>query len=211
MSTRTGPVARGTLVVLSAPSGTGKSTLARRLLEEVSGLEFSVSYTTRARRAGEEDGRQYHFVDDARFDAMVAAGEFLEWADVFGRRYGTARSATERSLAAGRDVLLDIDVQGAAQIRRCTPEAVAVFVLPPDFPTLESRLRARASDDEDQVRARLAQAGREASEFVHYDYVVVNDDLERAVAALGAIVVAERRRVSRSAGEAERVLSTFPR
>ena len=206
-----GPADRGVLFVLSAPSGTGKSSLCRRLLEEVPGLEFSVSYTTRPRRAGEENGRQYYFVEDDRFDSMVAEGAFLEWADVFGRRYGTGRQATDEALGRGVDLLLDIDVQGARQVRTDGRDAVFVFVLPPDFGTLASRLRARRSDEEEQVAARLAQARSEAEEVTWYDYVVVNDELERAAFDLVAIVRAERRRARRRQAEVRRIMETFPR
>ncbi len=205
-----GPLKRGTLFVISAPSGTGKSSLARGLLARVEGLEFSVSYTTRPRRAGEEDGREYHFVPDERFDAMIAAGGFLEWAEVFGRRYGTGRGATEAALASGRDILLDIDVQGARKVRDSRFEAVFVFVLPPDFPALVKRLRSRGSEDEAQIARRLSRARQEAEEYRHYDYVVINDDLERAVGDLCSIVQAERQRTSRLEREADRILATFP-
>lgn len=201
---------QGTLFVLSAPSGSGKSTLARRLVASDPGLEFSISYTTRPRRADEQDGREYHFVDGARFDAMVAEDAFLEWAEVHRQRYGTARETTARALAAGRDLLLDIDVQGARQVRERAADAVLLFVLPPDFPTLQDRLRDRGSDDEDQISHRLSVARREVEEYSRYDYVVVNDDLERAAETLRSIVVAERSRPARAAAEAERILSTFP-
>jgi guanylate kinase len=201
---------RGTLFVVSAPSGTGKSTLARRLLDGVPRLEFSVSYTTRRKRPGETDGREYHFVDDDTFDRMAAAGEFLEWAEVFGCRYGTGRAATERVLATGLDLLLDIDVQGAGHVRESDVEAVSIFVLPPDFATLESRLRLRGSEREAEVQRRLGQARREANEFSHYDYVVVNDDIERATKELRAIVRAERARTERRKAFVEKILETFP-
>ena len=201
---------RGVLFVLSAPSGTGKSSLCRRLIEEVPGLAFSVSFTTRHRRAGEENGKQYWFVEDARFDAMIAEDAFLEWAEVFGRRYGTGRAATAQALADGRDLLLDIDVQGARQVRQGGDDAVSVFLLPPDFRTLEGRLRSRQSEDEGEVARRLALAGVEAEEFAHYDYLVVNDDLERATADLAAIVRAERCRTARRGTAAARILATFP-
>jgi len=201
---------RGTLFVISAPSGTGKSTLARRLLESVSQLTFSVSFTTRPRRAGEESGREYHFVDDARFDAMVAAGEFLEWAPVFERKYGTGRAATESVLASGTDLLLDIDVQGAAQVRASGLDSVSIFILPPDFETLNSRLRGRGSEDAATAHARLHEAGREAMQYDRFDYVVVNQDLEEASVALASVVRAERARVGRMRGRAQEVLSTFP-
>jgi guanylate kinase len=200
----------GVLFVLSAPSGTGKSSLCRRLIEEVPGLGFSVSYTTRHRRAGEENGKQYWFVDDERFDAMIAEDAFLEWAEVFGRRYGTGRAATVQALAQGRDLLLDIDVQGARQVRAGNEDAVSVFLLPPDYATLAARLRSRRSEDDVEVARRLALAGAEAGEYAHYDYMVVNDDLERATGELAAIVRAERRRTWRRHAEAQRILSTFP-
>ena len=201
---------RGVLFVLSAPSGTGKSSLCRRLIEEVPGLQFSISFTTRSRRAGEENGKQYWFVDDGRFAAMVAEDAFLEWAQVFGHRYGTGRAATAQALAQGRDLLLDIDVLGARQVRDAGEDAVSVFLLPPDFTTLEGRLRSRRSEDEGEVGRRLALAGAEAEEFAHYDYMVVNDDLERATADLASIVRAERLRTPRRRADAARILATFP-
>lgn len=201
---------QGILFVISAPSGTGKSTLARRLLESVPGLAFSVSYTTRPRRAGEESGREYHFLDDPRFDAMIAAGEFLEWAPVFERRYGTGRKATEDALAAGSDLLLDIDVQGAAQVRASGLDAASIFILPPDFATLEGRLRGRGSEGPEAAALRLHEAGREAMEYDHFDYVVLNAELEEASSELASIVRAERARTSRRRGRVRDVLSTFP-
>jgi guanylate kinase len=200
----------GTLFVISAPSGTGKSTLARRLMESVPGIAFSVSFTTRPRRAGEESGREYHFVDDDRFDAMVAAGGFLEWAPVFGRRYGTGREATDARLATGIDLLLDIDVQGAAQVRASGRDSVSIFILPPDYATLESRLRGRGSEDPADLAARLLEARREAMGYDLFDYVVVNADLEAASQELVAIVRAERARVSRRKGRVMEILDTFP-
>lgn len=201
---------RGILFVISAPSGTGKSSLARGVLDAVDGLEFSVSYTTRERREGEEQGREYHFVDDARFDEMVAEDAFLEWAAVFARRYGTGTEATERALAEGRDLLLDIDIQGARQIRSRGLEAVYVFVLPPDYGTLESRLRERRSENGEELDRRLSEARQEAEEFRRYDYLVINDDLDRAVEQLRCIVEAERRRRIHRVADAERILATFP-
>ena len=202
--------APGILFVVSAPSGTGKSSLARRLLEEVPGIAFSVSYTTRPRREGEEDGREYHFVDDAAFDRRIAAGDFLEWARVFSHRYGTGREATRRELESGRDLLLDIDVQGARQVRESGIPCVCVFILPPDYATLESRLRLRGSEAEGQIAERLAQARVEAEEYVHYDYVVVNDEIKRATKELRAVVRAERARRSHRESEVRRILATFP-
>lgn len=204
------PSPRGTLFVISAPSGTGKSTLARTLLESVPGLAFSVSYTTRPRRAGEESGREYHFVDDDRFDAMVAAGEFLEWARVFERRYGTGRRATEGALAAGADLLLDIDVQGAAQVRAAGLDAVSIFILPPDYATLQDRLRRRGSESPEAAALRLHEARREAMEYDRFDYVVLNADLEDAATDLAAIVRAERARTRRRDERVREILATFP-
>ncbi len=202
--------APGILLVLSAPSGTGKSSLAQRLLTADPEVEFSVSYTTRPRREGERDGREYHFVDDVRFDAMVANGDFLEWAHVFGKRYGTGREATRGALARGRDVLLDIDVQGARQIRSSGVDAVFVFVLPPDFDTLEGRLRARRTEGEADLAQRLRVARQEAQEYPRYDYLVINGDLERALDEIRSIVRAERQKVARRRGEAQRIVATFP-
>ena len=201
---------RGILFVVSAPSGAGKSTLVRRLVENVPGIEFSVSYTTRPRRPGERNGREYHFVSDARFDAMVAEDGFLEWAQVFDRRYGTGRVETERVLAEGRDLVLDIDVQGAAQVRARGTEPVCIFLMPPDYPSLVARLKDRRSEDPTQLRRRLSQARREAEGYTRYDYLVVNDDLDRAAGDLTAIVEAQRCRISTRRAEAERILATFP-
>jgi guanylate kinase len=198
------PTREGILFVLSAPSGTGKSTVAQRLVREVEGLEFSVSYTTRPRRAGEEDGRDYHFIERARFEAMAAAEEFLEWAGVFDHLYGTGRDATRTMLAAGRDLLLDIDVQGARQLRDRRVRAVSVMLLPPDFTTLESRLRSRGSESVEQLALRLAQARVEAEEARRFDYMVVNADLAETVEALTSIVGAERH------AEIDRIVGTFP-
>jgi guanylate kinase len=201
---------RGTLFVISAPSGTGKSTLSRRLLETVPGLVFSVSYTTRPRRAGEQSGREYHFVDDAGFDAMVAEGGFLEWARVFDHKYGTGLAATEAVLALGSDMLLDIDVAGARQVRAKGLDAVSIFILPPDYGALTERLTRRGSEDPAALALRLHEARREALEYDRFDYVVVNAELEAAIAELSAIVRAESARTARRRDRVKRILATFP-
>jgi len=201
---------RGTLFVIAAPSGTGKTTLARRLLEEIPGLKFSVSYTTRPRRAGEENGREYEFVDDERFDAMVASAGFLEWAHVFDHKYGTGLAATEAVLASGTNLLLDIDVQGARQVRASGRPSVSIFILPPDYATLADRLSRRGSENPQALALRLHEARREALEYDQFDYVVVNADLEVASAELTAIVRAESARTARCRERVKSILSTFP-
>lgn len=200
----------GRLVVLSAPSGTGKSTLARALVVALADLEFSVSFTTRPRRAAERDGIDYHFVDRARFEAMVAVGALLEWAPVFDQLYGTGRELTMERLAGGKDLLLDIDVQGARQIRAGGQPVVTIMLLPPDYATLEERLRQRGSEGEESLMRRLSKARREAEAFGEFDYVVINRQLDQTLAELASIVRAERRRIERCADEAQRVIASFP-
>ena len=196
--------------MISAPSGTGKTSLVLKLLERVEGLRFSVSYTTRPMRAGERDGIDYHFVDDRRFTEMVAEGAFLEHAEVFGRRYGTGRDATVAALDAGTDLVLEIDVQGAAQIRASGLGTVSVFVVPPSYAELVRRLRRRGSDDDAQIARRLETSRLEAGEYRYYDYVVVNDEFDRALDDLAALVRAERLRRERRVAEIEAILETFP-
>jgi guanylate kinase len=191
-------VPKADILVVSAPSGAGKTTLIRRLLAEVRGIHFSVSHTTRRPRPGEVEGIDYHFVDRSRFDAMIAAGEFLEWAEVHSRRYGTSRKEVDAPLARGEDVLLDVDTQGAASIRRLRPEAVLVFVLPPSVQALRDRLAARAQDDPEQTARRVEAAGREVAALDLYDYCVVNDSLDRALRDLQAIIRARRLRRERA-------------
>lgn len=200
----------GILFVISAPSGTGKSTVARDLVRRINGLEFSISFTTRPARDEEVEGKDYFFIDRERFEAMAREGAFLEWAPVFGNLYGTGLEVTRRVLAAGRDLLLDIDVQGARQVREGPVAAVSVMILPPDYGTLASRLAGRASEDTQGRELRLAQAREEAQEYEEFDYLVVNDDLEGTVDSIAAIVRAERRRTERCAAEAMRILDTFP-
>lgn len=185
---------RGLLFVVSAPSGTGKTTLVRRLVRRVPRIVISRSYTSRPLRPGEVDGVDYNFLEAARFREMAAAGKFLEWADVFGRLYGTSAADTERHRAAGRDVVLVIDVQGARQVRDKGIDAVCIFLLPPSFEALEARLRGRSGGHaaETDLQRRLLTARREVEMSVDYDYVVLNDDVETGVSRLRHIVLAER-------------------
>jgi guanylate kinase len=191
---------RGLMLVLSSPSGAGKTTLSRMLLDDPA-VELSISVTTRAQRPGEKDGAHYHFLDRAQFDAMVENGELLEWAEVFGHRYGTPRAPVEKALAAGRDVLFDIDWQGTQQVReRARSDLVSVFVLPPSAGELERRLHTRAQDPHDVIRARMAKAADEMSHWAEYDYVIVNRKLDQAFAELKAILAAERLKRERRTG-----------
>jgi guanylate kinase len=200
---------RGLLFIVSAPSGTGKTTLVERLVQDLPNLQMSRSYTSRSARSGEQDGVDYNFISRDRFAAMVRDGAFLEWADVFGHCYGTAAADTEAMLARGDDVVLVIDVQGARQVRSRGIENVGIFVLPPSSSILEQRLRGRSQDSEEQIRQRLEVACREVGEFAEYEYVVVNDELEAAVARIGAIVLAERARVKAMRRTAEKIIETF--
>lgn len=199
----------GLLFVVSAPSGTGKTTVVEQLVRVCPGLSQSRSYTSRPARPGERDGVDYNFVSRETFDGMVARGEFLEWADVFGNRYGTSRAATEERLASGTDLVLVIDVQGASQVRERTRGAVSVFVLPPSFEVLERRLRDRCGDPEDVIARRLTTARSEISALDSYDYVVVNDDLDRCVGEIRAIVMAERARLARRRRAVAPIVRTF--
>ncbi len=202
---------RGELFIVSSPSGAGKTTLIRRVLEDpaLSRLYFSVSHTTRPPRTGETDGREYHFVSRETFVALREADGFLESAEVHGNLYGTSRGEVEPRLAAGIDVLLDIDVQGARQVRSRIPDVVKIFVFPPARDVLEARLRARGTDSPESVNRRLAAAAREMAEFGEYDYAIINDRLERAADDLRAILLAQRARSQRRRGELEAILKTF--
>lgn len=183
--------------MLSSPSGGGKSTIARHLLEARENVTYSISATTRPRRPAEEDGKHYHFIDRAAFERKIERGELLEWAEYGGHFYGTLRAEVERGLGAGRHVVLDIDVAGARQVRKRYPDSVHVFVLPPSAAILVQRLRNRNTEDGQGIGARLAIAARELSAVSEYDYIVVNDDFVEAVAHLAAILDVEERRVSR--------------
>ena len=193
---------RGLMLVLSSPSGAGKTTISRKLLAiERERMLLSVSVTTRKPRPGEVDGRDYHFIDGARFAAMVAKGELLEHANVFGHSYGTPRAPVAATLAAGRDVLFDIDWQGTQQLRETArSDLVSIFVLPPNMAELERRLRERAQDSEDVVQGRMAKASDEMSHWAEYDYIVVNREIDASVAQVRAILTAERLKRERQVG-----------
>jgi guanylate kinase len=196
------------LIILSSPSGAGKTTLTRRLLSEMSDLRFSVSHTTRPPRAGEIDGRDYHFTNREAFMERATSGSFVEWAEVHGNLYGTARSEIERAMSEPdcRGLIFDIDYQGARQIRAKVPDVVGVFVLPPSMAELERRLRGRASETEEVVRSRFAVARKEIEHYALFDYVIVNDELDRAFLHLTSIIFAERSRRFRRAEAAETLL-----
>ena len=192
---------RGLMFVLSSPSGAGKTTLSRMLVAETPALRMSVSATTRPMRPGEVEGKDYYFVDQKRFDAMVENGELLEWANVFDNRYGTPRAPVEAALAAGQDVLFDIDWQGTQQLRSRQPnDVVSVFILPPSVTALEQRLHTRAQDSEEVIRGRMKKAGDEMSHFDAYDYIVVNDNIGIAFEAVKSILRAEQLKRERQIG-----------
>lgn len=200
---------RGLLFVISAPSGTGKTTLVERLVREVPNLTMSRSYTSRARRPGETDRVDYNFVSRAHFETMIADGDFLEWADVFGNLYGTGAADTEQHLANGRDLVLVIDVQGARKVRQRGIETITVFLLPPSLTVLEQRLRQRSKDSEEAIRRRLEVARAEVSAFKEYDYLVVNDEVDSCLERLYGIVLAERSRLRQMCHVAEGIIQTF--
>ena len=200
---------RGRLFVVSAPSGTGKTTVVERLVQVVPDLVMSRSYTSRAIRKGERDGVDYNFITRARFEQLIAGNAFLEWANVFGNLYGTCAADTECELAAGRDLVLVIDVQGARKVRSRGLETVSIFVLPPSFETLERRLRGRSKDSEEAIRRRLATARAEIDAVVAYDYVVVNDELEACVDRIRAIVLAERARLHSMNAAIAEIVNSF--
>jgi guanylate kinase len=199
----------GHLFIVSAPSGAGKTTLVERLVEQMPQLKMSRSFTSRPARPGETDGVDYNFVSRDRFEGMIAAGDFLEWADVFGNLYGTCASDTEKLLADGSDVVLVIDVQGARQVRVRRPGAATIFVMPPSFAILEQRLRGRSKDSEAAVLRRLQVARDEVASFSEYDYIVINDELSTAVDRLRGIVLADRCRLGCMQTRAEEIVSTF--
>ncbi len=196
----------GDVFVISAPSGSGKTTICRELLRRIDRLELSVSYTTRPRKAGESDGRDYHFIDDAVFDKMISLKAFLEHASVFGNRYGTSRETVRAIVARGNDALLEIDVQGGRKVKDALPGAVLVGVLPPGRRVLEKRLFGRARDSREEMEKRLSAAAEEMRALLAYDYLVINDDLERAVDGIACIVRSFRCRSDRVRGRVEEII-----
>ena len=198
-----------TVFIISAPSGSGKSTLVDRLLERTDGLMFSVSYTTRSPRGQEREGENYHYITREEFEGCIARDEFLEYAEVFGNYYGTHRSVLDRAIAAGKDLVLDIDVQGARQLKRKIPDAVTIFILAPSRVVLERRLRARGEDSDAVIERRLRDAAKEIGNYDQYDYVLINEDLRRSEETLGSIVQAERVRRIRMEDQIRPILETF--
>lgn len=205
---------KGTLFVIAAPSGAGKTSLVKALVESTDRIGVSVSHTTRPRRPGETDGVNYHFIDRDAFGQRVLQGDFLEHAEVFGNLYGTSKGWVEDTLRNGRDVILEIDWQGARQVRQLMPDAVGIFILPPARQALRERLLGRSTDSPETVERRLAQAAGDMAHFAEFDYVVVNDDFDRARDELRAVVLANRARVNRMGGEKlaliERLLGDGP-
>jgi len=201
----------GNLFIVSAPSGAGKTTLVGAVVQADERVKESVSFTSRAARRGEENGLHYHFVSRDEFEAMIERGEFLEWAEVHGNLYGTSRRQVEALRAAGHDVVLTIDVQGAAQARVLFPDAVSVFVLPPSRDTLLERLEMRGANVAEDLEIRLKNALDEIGQYKHFDYVVINDDLARATGELAAVIAAERCRLRRRGEVAEQIIQTFSR
>ena len=203
-------ISRGILFVVSSPSGGGKGTLISRVLKNVPSVSYSVSFTTRAPRAGEVDGVDYFFVSPTKFEELVAADEFLEWARVHGNLYGTSRAQVLKEIGERHDIILEVDVQGAASVRKLAPDSVSVFIVPPSFEVLRDRLVARGTDSPVELELRLRNAPVELRQYLTFDYVIVNDNLERASAQLGAIIYAERARRKRQEQEVRAVAETFP-
>jgi guanylate kinase len=200
---------RGILFVVSSPSGGGKGTLIQRLMAQVPGVSYSVSYTTRTPRAGEVNGREYFFTDRPTFEQMIANNEFLEWAHVHGKLYGTAREQVARETTEGRDIVLEVDVQGAASVRKLIPDSVSIFILPPSYEILRQRLISRGTDSAEELEMRLRKAPDELKDYSAFDYVIVNDDAERAAAQMCSIIYAERARLSRQKPYIQRVVEAF--
>jgi guanylate kinase len=202
---------RGTLFVVSSPSGGGKGTIIRQVLDVVENLSYSVSYTTRAPRQNEADGREYFFVGRETFEEMVAAGEFLEWACVHGNLYGTAKDQIIRETASGADIILEVDVQGAASVRQLLMDSVSIFILPPSYEVLRQRLIARGTDSPDELEVRLRNAPEELRQYSAFDYVIINDKIERAAGQLASIIYAERARCMRQESLVQEVIENFKR
>lgn len=200
---------KGTLFVITAPSGAGKTTLIKKILKSMDDLEFSVSYTTRSRRKGEKAGIDYHFVSIDTFKKILSKRGFLEWAVVFGHYYGTPKKETEKMLSSGKDVILDVDVQGAYQVRKKNKKAVFIFIVPPDFKRLKGRLDKRKSETIEVMARRLKIAKKDIKEYRQFDYLVVNDRVEKAVYLLKSIIMAERSRMSRNTGFMRNFLQAF--
>ena len=200
---------RGTLFVVSSPSGGGKGTIIRHVLEDVGNLSYSVSYTTRAPRQGEVDGREYFFVSRETFEEMVAAGEFLEWACVHGNLYGTAKNQVIEETNAGSDIILEVDVQGAASVRQLLMDSVSIFILPPSYEVLKQRLIARGTDSPEELAVRLRNAPDELKQYSAFDYVIINDEVERASAQLASIIYAARARCMRQESLVLEVIEKF--
>ena len=202
-------VRRGILFVVSAPSGGGKGTLIQRVLDKDRDLGYSVSFTTRAPRSGETNGREYFFVTPEKFEEMVAADQFLEWAYVHSHRYGTGRQQVSREIAEGRDIILEVDVQGAASVRQLIADSVSVFILPPSFEVLRQRLLARGTDSLEELDLRLRNAPRELEHYSRFQYLIINDDADRAADELRAIIQAERTRLSRQEPQIKKIVNAF--
>jgi guanylate kinase len=200
---------RGTLFVVSSPSGGGKGTIIEHVLESVENLSYSVSYTTRAPRSKEVDGREYFFVSRDTFEEMIAAGEFLEWACVHGNFYGTAKNQVLAETAAGADIILEVDVQGAASVRQLLMDSVSVFILPPSYEVLRDRLIARGTDSPEDLEVRLRRAPEELRQYSAFDYVIINDEVEKAVNQLASIIYAERARCMRQESLVREVIEDF--
>lgn len=210
-----GPVnhaaARGTLFVVSSPSGGGKGTIIKHVLDVVENLSYSVSYTTRAPRLNEVDGREYFFISRQTFDEMAAAGEFLEWACVHGNYYGTSKQQIIDETASGADIIVEVDVQGAASVRRLLMDSVSIFILPPSYEVLRQRLIARGTDSPEQLAVRLRTAPEELKQYSSFDYVIINDEIDRAAGQLASIIYAERARCMRQDSLVREVISQFQR
>jgi guanylate kinase len=200
---------RGILFVVSSPSGGGKGTLIQRVLNKVPNLSYSVSFTTRAPRSGEVNGREYFFVTPEKFEEMVAADEFLEWAHVHSKLYGTARKQIAHEIGEGRDIILEVDVQGAASVRQLMADSVSIFILPPSFEVLKTRLTARGTDSPEELDLRLRNAPVELRDYSAFQYVIINDDAELAANQMAAIVFAERARLSRQERKIKNVVEAF--